>query len=117
MIGKNQVGRTAYEQTVFQIHTHLFNFPDLFHQCHRVNYNSIADNTGGIAIKHSGWNQMQDNNGVIKFEGMSCIGSALIPDHIICIRTQQVNNLSLSFIAPLGANYNSYSHVLKKKKV
>jgi hypothetical protein len=44
---------------------------------------------------------------------MACVVPALIPRNDIEPVRQKVNDLSLSFIAPLGADYDDYHSVIE----
>ncbi len=59
---------------------------------------------------------MEDKLPVAHFDGMASIGPALETDNDIRIQREKINDLGFSFIAPLGADYNTIWHRSFSKK-
>ncbi len=67
MIRQNNMCRVADEEPLFQVDIdEFFNLFDLFNQGGRVYHNTISDNAFRISVKHTGWNEMENNRFVVK---------------------------------------------------
>lgn len=75
-----------------------------------INNHPIADHTHLVLVEDAGWDNMKNIFLPFNNEGMSGIISALEPNNIICMISQQINNLSFSFVTPLGSNHHDTGH-------
>lgn len=104
------MGGLTNEKPAFQAESHILHPFDLFNQGHRIYDHTIADHTIGIPVKNSGWDEVENDFFVIEFEGMTGVGSTLKTNHKVRFRTEKIDDLTFTFIAPLGTNYNSCTH-------
>jgi hypothetical protein len=72
----------------------------------------ISDKALFTLMKNTRRDEMADGLFTTHYKGMSRIISSLVPDHHIGLAGQKVNDLSLSFISPLGPHDNHVRHFI-----
>lgn len=56
-------------------------------------------------------NQMEHKLLVTHFNSVTSVCTALETHHDICVQSQEIHNLGLTFVTPLGADYNTICHI------
>ena len=105
-VGDQQIG----------FHTGFLQGLDLVHELIQVQGNAVADDVGGVVIKHAGGELMQCKAAIFVDNGVACVAAALKTDDHIGVLRQNVGDLTLSFIAPVGAYDRTY-HAKTSKTV
>src|SRR5262249_52513403 len=78
----------------------------------RIDDDAVADDAGHAGMQDAGRDEMQDELLALHVDRVACVVSALISRHDGEARGQQVDNLPLAFVAPLGAqNHNVHESV------
>jgi hypothetical protein len=75
-----------------------------------VDYHSVADQASLSLVEDSGGNEVKDVLLVIYNKRVTGIVSSLETHHAVSLLGEQVDNLSFSFISPLGAYDNDICH-------
>jgi hypothetical protein len=94
----------AQKQISIHLHTQLEKAFDLLHKGKGIDDNSVSDEAHFPRTKDSRWNKMQDVFLRAYEYGMAGVIPALGTHHHIGLLGEDVDNLSFSFIAPLGAH-------------
>jgi len=76
-----------------------------------IKHNSVSDHAQFVSMKDSGGDQVEDVFLPVYYQSVSGVVSALKPDYEIGLLGKQIDNLALSFIAPLSAHYNNIRHI------
>ena len=83
---------------------------DLLDEGAWIDDHSISDDTFFPLIKDARGNNVKHELLFLQVDRMACIVASLEPYHHICILGEQVDNLSLPFIAPLRSYNDDISH-------
>jgi hypothetical protein len=76
----------------------------------RVKHNPVTDNAPLARMQYPGRNKVENDFLIPDNEGMTRVISTLKTDYIVSIFSKDINYLTFSFIAPLGANHNNVRH-------
>ncbi|MNV51040.1 hypothetical protein D3C71_1430770 [compost metagenome] len=94
-----------------QARTHFnagrFQLFDFLAQGGRGNHHAIADQAQRVIAQNAGRNQVQDGLLAVDDQRMARIVATLETDHCTDFFGQQIDDLALAFIAPLGAENNN----------
>ena len=71
----------------------------------RIDDHAVADDAGDAGMQDAGRNQVQDELLAVDVDGVARVVAALVARHDGEARRQQVDNLALALIAPLGAQH------------
>ena len=112
MIRHYQVRAFAQEKIFSYINPAFYQPVHFFNQGFRLNNHSVADYAGLPFMKNSGGDDMKNKFFIVYYNGVACIVASLIPRNRIGFFREHINNLSLAFIAPLGANYHYNRHFI-----
>ena len=82
---------------------------DLLEELTQIQRHTVADEVGHMGIKHAGGQLVQRKAAMLVDNGMPGIAATLKPNDHVGIPGQYICNLTLSFIAPIGA-YNRFYH-------
>src|SRR6266498_5586970 len=82
----------------------------LFDQNRWVDDHTIANHIYGASIKNARWNDMELEGAALIDDGMAGVVAATITDHQARALSQQIDDMALAFVAPLGANYRDDWH-------
>jgi hypothetical protein len=91
--------------------------PDLFDQHTRIHHHTVSDQADLIRVKDSGRDKMADKCFSIHHHGMAGVVAPLKADYQTGRLCQNVYNLSLAFVSPLGTDYHYIRHVQLLEKV
>jgi hypothetical protein len=105
VVGHDHVSVFAHKQAAINIYTGVGQHLDFRNKGLRINYNAIANDTGEVIVEDSGRNQVKDNFAAFHYYGVTGIVAALVAAYNIRVVGKEVNNLPLTFIAPLAPNY------------
>src|SRR6266849_1693786 len=85
----------------------------------RIDHHAVAQHAGLAHVNDAGRQQMQHEGLIADLDRMSGIVAALIADHDVETLGEQIDNLALAFIAPLGPdnrdNHSQISEVRDQK--
>ena len=81
-------------------------------QVRRVDDHAVADYAGRAAVQHPRRDQLEDVLVPALHHRVAGIRSALVADDHVGILGQQVHDLALAFVAPLGADHHQHAHRL-----
>ena len=76
-----------------------------------IEHHSVSNHAQFAPMKDSGGDQVEDMLLPVYDQSVSGVVSALKPDDQIRPLRKQIDNLALSFIAPLSAHYNYIRHI------
>src|SRR5262249_845677 len=80
-------------------------------ECARINYSPVADHTGARLVQYTRRYEMQYKPKVLNPHGVTGVVAALIPRDYIEIRSENIDDLTLAFIAPLTSYDNYLLHI------
>src|SRR5215211_9011115 len=105
MIRHDQVG-TGRNLQSFRCHLDaLFAYlVYLFEKCFRIDHHTIAEHTNFVRMDYSRRQQPQNERFIAYVDAMAGIMPALITRNYVETVREQVDNLSLALVAPLGTN-------------
>ena len=112
VIRENEVRRLADQQVLLNLDAELGQADDLAHEAHRVYDHSVADHTHLALAEDAGRDEVQDVLGLANIDGVTGVVAALRADDDVRLLRQNVDDLALALIAPLGAYENSVGHSL-----
>lgn len=110
MIGQYQVSAARNEQAAFAFDAHLPKLLKLGVERTRIDDYPVADHTGAFVVEDSRRNEAEDELSVAYADGMARVVAALIAGDDVEMRREYVDDLTLAFVAPLGAHYNDVFH-------
>jgi len=90
-------------------HAPLHQRLNFLNQIRYIESHTIADDAGGMLVKHAGWKKVKGKLAVIIDNGMACITSALETDDNVRLLGKHIRNLTLSFVTPVST-YNCSNH-------
>src|SRR5712692_11225542 len=76
----------------------------LFEESFRIDHHAVAQHAGLALVNDSGRQQMQHERSVADLDRMPGVVAALVADYDVEALGEQIDNLALAFIAPLGAD-------------
>jgi len=76
----------------------------------RIDHASVTDHILAAPLENPGWNLMENNFFTVNNDRVPGIGATLKTDNHIHALRQQIYDLPLAFVAPLGAEQNGYRH-------
>ena len=82
-------------------------FVNLGKQGLRVHNQTIADDARNARVQDAGRQQAEHELPAVGVHRVSCVVAALIPRDDRKVRRQQVDDLALAFVTPLGAEYRN----------
>ena len=89
--------------------TQFFQLIEFFNENLGVNDSARPDNAIGIRIKDAGRNQVKLEGLILYNNRMACVHSSLVANDDVSRLAQEIGDLSFSFVAPLGTDYNYVS--------
>jgi acetyl-CoA acetyltransferase len=78
----------------------------------RVDDHAVADDAGLVRVEDARGNDVEDVLLAVDHQGMAGIVAALEADHVVRVPGQQIDDLALALITPLGADHHHTGHVL-----
>ena len=91
-------------EAALELKTPAFDLFKLFHEVKRVHYDAVADHAVLAVMQDTRGNEVENVFLVSDDYGVARVRAALEADYDIRLFRQEVDNLALAFIAPLGAN-------------
>ena len=82
----------------------------LLHQHTRIHHHAVADNGHGILVHHTGGHEVQRQFLVTVDDGVAGVVAPLEAHHVIVVTRDEVGDLTLAFVAPLGADEHCAGH-------
>lgn len=87
-----------------EVEAPALHFLEFAHQVERIHHDAVADNAVLAVVKNSRRNEVENVFLLPDDDRMAGVGTSLETDHNIRFLGEEVNDLALAFIAPLGAN-------------
>ena len=109
MIAHQQLGALVHDD-VGGRHAALLQMLQLGGKLVDVQRHTVADDVGGVGVEHAGRQLMQGKLTIVADNGMARIGAALEADDHIGLLRQQIGDLALTLVAPVGA-YDRFHHI------
>ncbi len=106
MVGQDEVGRFADEQAAGQLDAALFEAFDFADQRDRIDDDAVGDDAFFSRAQDAGGDEVQDEFFLADLDGVAGVVAALRADDDVGLLGEDVDDLSFSFIAPLGADEN-----------
>src|SRR4051794_23235995 len=104
VIREDQVSGFADEKVLVNLYPELFHSLDFVHQPDGINHHTVADDAYLVLAQNARRNQVQNVFFFSDVNRVTGIIAALGPHNDIGVLRQDVNDLSFSFVAPLGAD-------------
>ena len=108
MVGHEQLGPLGHDE-VGGRHTLAGHVLQLSCQLGHVQGHPVADDIGDMGIENAGGQNVQGKAPVVVNDGVACVGPPLEAHHHIGGLRQQVGDLTLALVAPVGP-YNRFYH-------
>ena len=104
---QNKGARQADPETVANSDAIGFQLTHFLEQRLRRQDDAVANQTVNMLTQDTGRDQMKRRSPAVNHQGMAGIVSALEANNGRDLVGQQINNLTLAFITPLGAQHNN----------
>ena len=104
VIRENHVGGVADVQPPGGIDAGLFQAVDLLHQADGIDHDTVADDADGVFAKNAGGDEVQDVLRPADDDRVARVGAALGAHDDVRLLGQEVDDLALALVAPLGAH-------------
>ena len=95
------MGFLTYKEILHSIHPLLGQGLNLLTENAWLDEHTVADEIDFLLMENTTGDDMQHMLGTVELKGMTGIGAALESGHNIIARSQHVDNLALSLVAPL----------------
>ena len=104
VVREHHVCGVADVQPTGGIDAGFFQAVDLLQQADGVDDDAVADDAGGAFAEDAGGDEVQDVFGPADDDGVAGVGAALGAHDDVGLRGQEVDDLALALVAPLGAH-------------
>ena len=104
------MGAFADKQAPLRRDTLLFQFVEFCEQGFRFENHTVPDDARLVRMDNTCRYEVEDELEVTHLDRVPCVRASLVSDDDIGIGRQEVDDFGFSFIAPLGAQYNSNRH-------
>ena len=101
MVGQDEMGLVADDDTALDIDPVLLQLVDLRQQRLRIDDHTVPDHTDHAGMENAGRDEPQDELGPSRVDGMAGVVAALISRDDVEARRQQIDDLAFAFVAPL----------------
>ena len=105
VVRQDQVRLVADEEPRADVDAVSRQLVDLGEQRGRIDDDAVADDAGDARMQDARRDEVQDELGAVDVDGVAGVVSALIARDDVETRRQQIDDLALAFIAPLGAEH------------
>ncbi len=110
VVGHDEMG-VAGDAQPGRIDTSLGQSPHLFEQHRGIYDTAVADYRGDLGVHHPAGNEAERERLFADDDGVAGVVAALVTDYNVRVLRQQIGDLALSFVAPLGADDDRGRHV------
>ena len=111
VVREHHVGVVRDEQAAFGIDSLRVEVGNLGERLDGVEHDTVTDDANLVLVHNARGNQVEHELLVAHLDGVARVRAALETHDDIRIERQEIHNLRLSFIAPLGADYNTICHI------
>jgi hypothetical protein len=108
--GEDDVGAVADGDLAGDVDAGLFEHVEFVEQRLGVHHHAVADHAARVGMKHAAWNQLQDELLRADLDGVARVVAALIAGDDVKFLREQIDDLALAFVAPLGAQHDDVAH-------
>ena len=103
MIGHQKLNAVG-NQNLRCRHALFLDAREFLHERGNVERDTVADDIGDILGEHTRRQEVQRKSAVVVDNRVTCVCTALEAHHNVRILREHIRNLSLAFIAPVGAD-------------
>ena len=76
-----------------------------------IENDAVADEAEFLFVENAGRNGVQDGALAVHLDGVSGVVAALETHDDVAVRSEHVNDFTLAFVTPLGADNNGIGHI------
>ncbi len=105
------MGVIRNEQAAFRVDSLRVEVGNLGERLDGVEHDTVTDDANLVLVHDARGDQVEHELLVAHLDGVARIRATLEAHDDIRIERQEINNLRLTFIAPLGADYNTICHI------
>ena len=105
MVRQDQVGAIADEQPPLDIDAEALQLVHFGEERRRVDDDAVADQAGDAGMQDARGNQVEHELLAADVDGVAGVVAALVAADDREVRGQQIDDLALAFVAPLGAQH------------
>jgi hypothetical protein len=105
VVRQDDVRLLADQQPAVDVHAHSRQLVDFLEERLWIDDHAIADDAGDARMQNARRDQMEDELRPFHINGVSGVVPALVARDRREMRRQHVDDLSLAFVAPLGAQH------------
>ena len=105
VVRENQVRFVADDQSVLDVDAVSHQLVNLCEQRLRIHDDAVADDARDARVQNPRGNQPEDELRAVDVHRVAGVVTALIASHQREMRRQQIDDLALAFVAPLGAEH------------
>ena len=105
VVRQDQVRLVADEQAAADVDAEPGQLVHLREQRRRIDDHAVADDAGDAVVQDAGRDEVQDELLAAHVDRVAGVVAALVARHDVEARRQQIDDLALAFIAPLGAQH------------
>src|SRR5271170_469982 len=104
MVRENHMGAVAHKQVAVDLYAHLAQSPDFLEESYGIEHHAVADHAAAAGAKNSAGHQLQNKFLSVDDDGVAGVVSASIAGDNREVLREHVDDLALTFVAPLGAD-------------
>ncbi len=105
MVRQDHLSAIGDKKLLVDVHPQLAQLADFFKKGHRVEHHAVADHGMAVRPQNPAWDQLQDELLAVNDDCMAGVVAAGITGHDRKSVGKNVDDLSLSLVAPLGTQY------------
>ena len=107
-----QLGTDCQGRSIANRRTGRFNLFNFLDQIWQREHDAVADKASNTRAHDAGGDQVKRGFDAVDYQRMASVVTALKADNSLCAIGQQIDDLTLPFIAPLSADDNyGFTHV------
>ena len=111
VVREHHVGVVRDKEAAFGVDALRVEVRDFREGLDRVENDAVADNTNLVSVHNARRDQVEHELLVAHLNSMACVRPALEAHDDVCVQSQEVHNLGLTFVTPLGTDYNTICHI------
>jgi hypothetical protein len=110
MMGQDQVGTVRDDEVVLQGHAARGQLPHLLLEGPGIDDHPVAHHAQDPRMEDARRDQVKDEMLLADLDGVAGVVAAVEAGHDLDLLGEQVHDLSLAFVAPLGADHDNVGH-------
>ena len=112
VVRQDDVGALADEEAAFGSDAAFVECLDLLQEHRRIDHGALADDALGLLVEDPRGDQVENQLLTTDYQRVARVRASRVSHHEIGVRGIQVDDLALSFVAPLGAYNHDCTHDL-----